>query len=356
MVYNRISRKNKVKEKIMKLLSFAIPCYNSEDYMEHCIESILPGGEDVEIIIVDDGSKDRTAEIADRYAEKYPTIVKAIHQENGGHGEAVNTGIKNATGIYFKVVDSDDWVDHDAYMAVLDKLRELVGSENNLDMLLANYVYEKEGAKHKKVMRQTGFPQEQIFTWSDIKHFHKGHYILMHSVIFRTRLLQECGLKLPEHTFYVDNLYVFEPLPYVKNMYYLDVNFYRYYIGRQDQSVNETVMISRIDQQIRVTKLMIDYLVGRKSELVKNRRLYQYMRNYLEIIMAVSSVLLIRSGTTEHLEKKKELWEYLKGKDKRLYLWMRNGIMGGTMNLPGRGGRKISVEGYKICQKLFGFN
>ena len=115
-------------------------------------------------------------------------------------------------------------------------------------------------------------------------------------------------------------------------------------------------MISRIDQQIRVTKLMIDYLVGRKSELVKNRRLYQYMRNYLEIIMAVSSVLLIRSGTTEHLEKKKELWEYLKGKDKRLYLWMRNGIMGGTMNLPGRGGRKISVEGYKIYQKLFGFN
>ena len=191
MVYNRISRKNKVKEKVMKLLSFAIPCYNSEDYMEHCIESILPGGEDVEIIIVDDGSKDRTAEIADRYAEKYPTIVKAIHQENGGHGEAVNTGIKNATGIYFKVVDSDDWVDHDAYMAVLDKLRELVGSENNLDMLLANYVYEKEGAKHKRVMRQTGFPQEQIFTWSDIKHFHKGHYILMHSVIYRTKLLRE---------------------------------------------------------------------------------------------------------------------------------------------------------------------
>ena len=92
----------------MKLLSFAIPCYNSESYMRNCIESILPGGEDVEIIIVDDGSKDKTAEIADEYQKKYPTIVKAIHQENGGHGEAVNTGIKNATGLYFKVVDSDD--------------------------------------------------------------------------------------------------------------------------------------------------------------------------------------------------------------------------------------------------------
>ena len=88
----------------MKLLSIAIPCYNSEDYMRNCIESLLPGGEEVEIIIVDDGSeKDRTAEIADEYAAKYPKIVKAVHQENGGHGEAVNTGLKNASGLYFKV-------------------------------------------------------------------------------------------------------------------------------------------------------------------------------------------------------------------------------------------------------------
>ena len=179
---------------------------------------------------------------------------------------------------------------------------------------------------------------------------------MMHSVIFRTKLLQENGIKLPEHTFYVDNIYVFEPLPYVKKMYYLDVNFYRYYIGRVDQSVNESIMISRIDQQIKVNKLMIDYFVERKGELVKSKRLYQYMRNYLEIITTVSSVLLIRSGSQEHLEKKKELWQYLKAKDKRLYLWMRNGIMGGAMNLPGKGGRRISVEGYKICQKLFGFN
>ena len=321
----------------MKLLSIAIPCYNSEKYMRKCIDSLLVGGEDVEILIVDDGStKDRTAEIADEYEAQFPTIVRAIHKENGGHGSAVNTGIANATGLYFKVVDSDDWVKQDAYFKILDTLRELAGGGQALDMLISNYVYEKEGESRKKVIQYRHIlPVERMFTWKDCHHFIKGHYILMHSVIFRTKLLQECGLKLPEHTFYVDNLYVFEPLPYVKNMYYLDVNFYRYYIGRQDQSVNETVMISRIDQQIRVTKLMIDYLVAKKQELVKNRRLYQYMRNYLEIIMTVSSVLLIRSGTQEHLDKKKELWEYLKSKDKRLYLWMRNGIMGGTMNLPG---------------------
>ena len=175
----------------MKLLSIAIPSYNSESYMEHCIESLLAGGEDVEIIIVDDGSKDRTAEIADAYAGKYPTIVKAVHQENGGHGEAVNAGIRNASGLYFKVVDSDDWVDEEAYKKILSTLRELSGGKTVLDMLISNFVYEKEGAKHKKVMKYTGtLPEGRIFGWNVSMQFRMGQYILMHSVIFRTHLLR----------------------------------------------------------------------------------------------------------------------------------------------------------------------
>lgn len=342
----------------MKLLSIAIPCYNSENYMRKCIESLLVGGEDVEILVVNDGStKDRTAEIADEYAAKYPTIVKAIHKENGGHGSAVNAGVANATGLYFKVVDSDDWVKEEAYREILDTLRRLAGGDRVLDMLISNFVYEKEGEKRKKVMNYRRIlPKNEMFTWSDCRHFTKGHYILMHSVIFRTRLLQDCGVKLPEHTFYVDNIYVFEPLPYVKNMYYLDVNFYRYYIGREDQSVNETIMISRLDQQIRVNKIMADFFVEKQSEIGRNKRLRQYMFNYLEIITTVSSVLAIRSGTEEHLAKKEELWQYLKDLDKKVYWKLRHGIMGGVMNLPGKGGRKISVESYKICQKIFKFN
>lgn len=342
----------------MKLLSVAIPCYNSENYMRKCVETLLVGGEDVEILIVNDGStKDRTAEIADEYAAKYPTIVKAIHKENGGHGSAVNAGIANATGLYFKVVDSDDWVKKEAYLQILDKLRELTGGDKVLDMLISNFVYEKEGEKRKKIMHYKHIlPQDEIFTWADCHHFTKGHYILMHSVIFRTKLLKDCGLQLPEHTFYVDNLYVFEPLPYVKNMYYMNVNFYRYYIGREDQSVNEQVMIGRIDQQLLVNYRMIDYLVEHKLEILKDKRKYQYMRNYLEIILTVSSVLLIRSGTEEHLDKKKALWQYLKDKDKRLYIYMRHGIMGGAMNLPGKSGRQISVNAYRLCQKIYKFN
>ena len=82
----------------MKYISFAIPCYNSEAYMEKAINSILVGGEDVEIIVVNDGSKDGTQEIAERYQEKYPTIVKAVEKPNGGHGDAVNCGLEHATG------------------------------------------------------------------------------------------------------------------------------------------------------------------------------------------------------------------------------------------------------------------
>ena len=337
----------------MKLLSIAIPCYNSEAYMEHCIESLLPGGDDVEILIVNDGSKDRTAEIADAYEAKYPSICRAIHQENGGHGEAVNAGIRNATGLYFKVVDSDDWVDKDAYMQILDKLRDFAGSETNLDMLLANYVYEKEGAKHKKVMRQKGFPQDKVFTWSDIPHFFKGHYILLHSVIYRTKLLRECGLELPKHTFYVDNIYVYYPLPHVKTVYYLNVNFYRYFIGRDGQSVNEQNMIKRIDQQLFVNKTMIDMYQMHK---IPNKRLRSYMINYLAIMMTVSSIIAIRSKNPENLEKKKELWQYLKEKDSKVYAKIRYGILGQTMNLPGKPGRKESSLAYAMANRIFGFN
>lgn len=338
----------------MKLLSIGIPSYNSEGFMRKCIESLLPGGEEVEIIIVNDGSKDGTGAIADEYAAKYPTIVKAVHQENGGHGEAVNAGLRNATGLYYKVVDSDDWVNEEAYLAILKKLAELVKSGDMVDMFISNYVYEKEGKKRKKVMQyRTAFPTDQIFTWDDVKFLHVGQYILMHSVIYRTQMLKDCGLELPKHTFYVDNIYVYHPLPYVKKMYYMDVNFYRYYIGREGQSVQEQVMIGRIDQQIRVNKILIDDCDVWK---LKNKKLRNYMLSYLEIMMAVSSILAIRSKQPENLAKKKELWQYLKAKDVRAYKKIRRSIMGNTMNLPGKGGRKISVAAYKIAQMVVGFN
>lgn len=341
----------------MKLLSVAIPSYNSEAYMRKCIDSLLVGGEDVEILIVDDGSTDRTGAIADEYEARYPSMVRAVHKENGGHGSAVNAGLERASGLYFKVVDSDDWVKESAYLKILEVLRDITTGDSSLDMMISNFVYEKEGEKKHKVMKyRHALPQDRIFTWNEVKHFHKGQYILMHSVIFRTRLLRDCGLKLPEHTFYVDNIFVFEPLPFVKNMYYLDVNFYRYYIGREGQSVNEEIMLSRVDQQIKINKLMVDYLADHKSKVLFSRKLKNYMFSYLEIITVISSILLIRAGTEEALEKKQELWQYIRQKDRGIYRRLRYGVLGNSMNLPGKGGRKISVEGYKLCRRFYKFN
>lgn len=338
----------------MKLLSIVVPSYNSQDYLDRCVDSLLIGDDDVEVLIVDDGSTDRTAEIADDYETRYPGIVRAIHKENGGHGSAVNTGLEQAKGLYFKVVDSDDWVKESAYRQILDTLRKLAGGEKVLDMLISNFVYEKQGSKRKKVVAfRNALPENTMFTWDEVRHFHKSQNILMHSVIYRTKLLKDCGLKLPEHTFYVDNIFVFHPLPYVRNMYYLDVNFYRYFIGRDDQSVNEKVMISRIDQQIKVNKIMVDYYVSAK---IPNEKTAKYMLKYLDIITTVSSIMLILADTEEALEKKDELWKYIKEKDKRLFLKMRLGFLGGTMNLPGKGGRKMSEGLYRLARRFVQFN
>lgn len=338
----------------MKYISFAIPCYNSEEYMSHAIESILPGGEDVEIIIVNDGSRDKTSAIAHEYMDKYPTIIKVVDKENGGHGDAVNAGLRNAAGKYFKVVDSDDWVDEESLHKILQLLRSLEDEGKEIDMLISNYVYEKVGAAHKKCIHyRNALPKDEIFKWQDIGHFRLDQYILMHSVIYRTEMLKLSQLEMPKHTFYVDNIYVYYPLPYVRKIYYLDVDFYRYFIGRDDQSVNEKNMIARADQQIFVTKTMIDMYHMRE---IQNKKLRKYMTNYLAIMMTVSSIILIRSKKPENLEKKKELWKYLQKRDMGTYLKIRYGILGQTMNIPGRPGRKISSMAYSVARRIIGFN
>jgi len=338
----------------MKLLSVAVPCYNSQDYMRKCVDCLLQGGDRVEIIIVDDGSKDNTAAIADEYAQKYPDIVRAVHQENAGHGGAVNTGLAHAQGIYFKVVDSDDWVDVNAFHKILDTLEELIKNGSSIDMMISNFVYDKVGARHKKTMHyRNAFPVGRVFNWGEMGHLWRGQYILMHSVIYRTNLLRDCHLELPLHTFYVDNIFVYVPLPYVKNIYYMDINFYHYFIGRSDQSVNEANMIKRVDQQIRITKFMID---SYQVKTIADRGLRSYMSSYMEIMMAISSIFLIKAHSPEALDKKRELWCYLKSKDVWLYRRIRLGMMGVSMNLPGKGGRKMTEIGYAITRRFYGFN
>ena len=182
----------------------------------------------------------------------------------------------------------------------------------------------------------------------------KGFQILMHAVTYRTRLLREIGLKLPEHTFYVDNLFVYEPFPYVKKLYYLNVDLYRYYIGREGQSITEHTMIDRLDQQLAVNYRMIDDFDLFKD--VKEKHLRAYMLGYLEMITVISTSLSHVSKDPVNYEKAKKLWRYIREKDIRLFLHIRFGIFGQAVAKPGALGRFISVQCYHFTQWFMRFN
>ena len=339
-------------------ISFAVPCYNSAAYMDNCIMSLLSVGDDIEVIIVDDGSKnDNTAEIAQKWVEHFPSRVRAVIKENGGHGSAVNAGLEAASGAYFKPVDSDDWVDVHEMKKVLKYLRKQSEKDKEAertDLVIANYVYDKVHEDKRTEMRYRNvFPQHREFGWEDVGKFMPSQYLLMHSVFYRTQLLKDIDLKLPEHCFYVDNIYVYVPLPAVKTLYYINADVYHYFIGREDQSVNESVMLKRIDQQLKVTRAMIDSVDVMN---VKPRRLRKYLEGYLSMMMCICSVFLRMDNTFKNREKLDEIWQYLREKDRSLYVRVRTSVLNITTNLPTQAGRKAGLSGYKLAQKLFNFN
>lgn len=304
----------------MKLISFAIPSYNSENYLHHCVDTILSGGEDVEIIIVNDGSKDGTAAIADEYAAKYPTIVKAVHKPNGGHGSGVNRGLQEATGLYYKVVDSDDWVDEKALATVISTIKGHIEKGIEPDMYLTNFVYDhaQDNTQYVRQWRKN-FPVNQFCTWNDVKSFHGSEVILMHNVMFKTEVVRASGTVLPEHTFYVDNYFAFRPLPLLKSIFYLDVDLYHYFIGRDDQSVNIKNMTKRYDQQIRVMRYMLDsYSYEEIDKFVPPLR--NYVLHALSAIMC-NTIMFCCSGGDDPQRRAdyQELLDHLKTNDPKLF-------------------------------------
>ena len=340
----------------MKLITFTVPCYNSAAYMDHCIRTLLHAGDEAEIILVDDGSTDETGAIADRWQQTHPDIIRAIHQENGGHGEGVNQGLTHAEGLYFKVVDSDDWLDGEALDRLMEQLRRAARMDAPIDLFICNYVYEHVADSTQRAVRyRNALPVDQAFGWEDIGRFNASQFMGMHAVIYRTEVLRQAGLSLPRHTFYVDNVFVYQPLPSVKSLYYIDCDLYRYFIGRTDQSVTEENMIRRIDQQICITKIMAD---AHDLELLEERdkRLALYMYHFLSIMLMICNIYLMMSGTQENLNKRIELWRWLKENHPATFRRMRYRSSNVVFLLPGKVGRDIDLFFYKWIRRIYKFN
>ncbi|MDR1399337.1 MAG: glycosyltransferase family 2 protein [Treponema sp.] len=347
-----------------KIISFTVPCYNSASYLRPCVDSLLScfdsGGSfssaDFEIILIDDGSSDETPAICDAYAARYPALITVVHQENGGHGAGIMRGLHLACGHYFKVVDSDDWLDTPALRRIMNVLREAVRWNAEPDLFIANYVYEHQGIHAQRVMRYANvFPLNRVFSWNDIGRFRPSQYLLMHSVIYRTALLRNCNLELPMHTFYVDNIFVYQPLPFVKSIRYLDENLYHYSIGRADQSVNERVMLSRVDQQIGISKLMVK--AHDLQQVYKTwPKLARYMLNYLSMMISILTILLYIDGAKPSLKKRACFWDFLYRSDRFLYRKIKSTIPSLLTSVSGAWGRKFSLSMYRLAQRVYKFN
>lgn len=336
----------------MKLISFAVPCYNSAGYMRRCIDSLLKGGEDVEIIVVNDGSKDETPLIAAEYAADHPNV-RVVNKENGGHGSGVNKGLELAQGLYYKVVDSDDWLDGDALEKLLALLREHRDAGKLADLYITNFVYEKvcDNARYVRSYAHN-FPQGRFFGWEEVKRFHKSNVLLMHSLLYRTDKLRQSNTILPEHTFYVDNIFAYKPLPFMEKLYYLNVDLYRYYIGREDQSVSAKNIVRRYDQQIRVMKEMIGAYTYEQLEGLESG-LCGYMKHYLSVVMMLT--MMFTAGGKEDIPGRKaalgELWNYVRERDGQMYAYLRRSYPALVNWLPFRLRGRVMVAGYLYYSK-----
>ena len=334
--------------KCEKLLTITVPCYNSEGYMRECIDSLLVGGNRVEIIIIDDGSTDATGEIADAYAAEHPETVRVIHQENGGHGEGINQGIRYARGKYFKVVDSDDVLSAD-FPDFLDAL-ELC----EVDLAVTNYYYvHTDSVGDRSIDYSSALPSGRIFEWCDTRRFRIHQLLTIHSCTFRTSLLREWDEPLPRKIFYEDNLMICKTLPRVRRMYYFPADLYRYKIGRADQSVQESSIIKRYTHQLLVTEKCF---VACDLSTISEPMLKRYLKHELFILFGIS-VMFTRLNRSDAADAELvKMWERCIRHNEKWGKHFRYRSPLALICLRGRLGRALAIFFYRLANKIVKFN
>ncbi|WP_125590191.1 glycosyltransferase family 2 protein [Companilactobacillus jidongensis] len=291
-----------------KLLSIVVPSYNAEKFLDNVLGHLVKCKmlNRLDILIVDDGSTDKTADIGNDYATKYPDSIRLISKENGGYGSTVNAGIINAHGRYFKVVDADDWLDPknlDRFIGLLKR--------TDVDLILTPFWAFNDKSKHKHV---AAIRPDDI-KWGQ-KYYLKEQGIdpvpSMHTYTLRTKLLQENSIRLDEHAFYVDIEYILFPIPYVKTFEFINMPLYNYRVNQAVQSISLTNMRKNQQQHSFVVDRVNSYIHEHTDGLNDNQR--ELMVNRLSRMIATQ--LKIISLSPIRLETKRELSNfYSKVKD-----------------------------------------
>ena len=254
---------------MQKLLTFSVAAYNVENYLDKLLGTILcvPNHEKmIEVLVVNDGSKDKTAQIAAQYEQKYPETVRLIDKENGGHGSTINRGIKEAKGKYFKAIDGDDWVDSEALEKLLDSLTQI-----DSDLILMDYKTCYEGGDD--VLEKTA-ELEPLKTIEFDRIVSQIKYMRYHAVIYRTQMLQENKIHLDEHCFYVDSEFMLFPIPFIQTITYVPYALYCYRIGCGEQSVSVAGRRKHIADGERVELSLLKFYHKLPETLSEGRRAY----------------------------------------------------------------------------------
>lgn len=299
-------------KKSKKILAIGIPSYNGEPYLDRCIPTFIhPDLNDrIEVIIVNDGSKDNTKEIAEQYHKKYPNVVQVINKENGGHGSAVNAALDYTNAKYYKVVDCDDWVDTKKLIKLVDFLEK-----NDVDLVTNTYeTVDMVTGKTEKVANY-GIEFGKIYSFDDL--MEKETYFSIHSTTYKTSILKEHKIKLQEKTFYVDVEYQLLPIPYINKIVFLDDIVYKYMVGNVNQSVNMDNFVNRYDNHDRVVKRILEFLKTAKLDDAK----YKYIENVFTKILNTHYLLGYFYDKDEERGKSRaiEFDKYLKDSNIELY-------------------------------------
>ena len=248
-----------------KVLTVVVPAYNAEAYLANCLDSLcLPDLQEIlEVIVVDDGSADRTGVMADQYQERYPRTVRVIHKGNGGHGSGINCGITAASGRYFKVVDADDWVEADGLRNLIDFLARTVS-----DAVVTGFYWAyDDGSGHEEQFRRraelrepfSGVSYGRVYRFDSIA---EKIYVKMHGLTLRTSILKEHRIQVDEGCFYVDMEYILYPIPFIETICFMQDFVYQYRIGRSGQSVAPRRMARLQDDYDRVLRSLFDFYTG----------------------------------------------------------------------------------------------
>ncbi len=264
-----------------KVLTVTIPSYNVEKFLKTTLDSFICDREVMdkfEVIVVDDGSKDSTADIGKEYEQMYPDTFRVISKENGGHGSAVNCGIENATGKYYKIVDGDDWVNTEDFTKLVLELEKC-----ECEYVFTNYCEYYDDIKKKEFIEYKQFRNKENYTFKD---FEKDFHIPMHALVIRTDILKDNGIRLDEKCFYVDTEYIAFPVPYVKSITFFDLYVYMYRLNLSTQSVSVQGFQKHIDDHIKVTLHLVDFY----REYSQSDDADEYKRAYIKLI-ATNTVL-----------------------------------------------------------------